>query len=100
MKFQLTPVPPVAPATPPSAVGKLTGTVKLDVSPPGAEVLYRRLDEQNVRPVPSASLELDAGDYVFTAHAPGYSVENKSVRIGDGTSITVKLTLIAVKPPQ
>jgi serine/threonine protein kinase/cytochrome c-type biogenesis protein CcmH/NrfG len=87
------PVPVVAPLPAP----KLQGTVTVAVSPANAEVRYARNGDSTYQVFRGPSLSLDAGTYIFAAHAPGYVDRRGTVEVTAGGSQTLNLALTLAK---
>ncbi|HUJ21200.1 MAG TPA: PEGA domain-containing protein, partial [Bryobacteraceae bacterium] len=70
--------------------------VRLSVSPAGATVSYKGADNQS-HPVTGPTVELEEGQYTFTASAPGHADASQVVAVAAGKNNTVSLTLTAAK---
>jgi hypothetical protein len=68
-------------------------TVHLAVSPPDAQVTYRRSDEAQTHTARDNPLKLEPGSYVFTAKAPGHTDQTARVPVAAGETRNVALTL-------
>ncbi len=89
----VTPVAPVVVQPPP----KLTGTVTVGVSPANTEVRYARNGDSSSQVFHLPSMSLDPGNYVFTAHAPGYLDNSRRVEVTGGGSQTLNFGLALAK---
>jgi hypothetical protein len=78
-----------------------TATVHLVVTPPEAQVTYRRSDETQTHTVRDSSLKLDPGNYVFSAKAPGHMdrTEHVPVAAGETRNVSIALAKETVAPP-
>ena len=73
-------------------------TVKLVVTPPNATVTYKGPDGRTHEAHPP-TLELEEGQYTFTAAAPSHSPASLTVPIGPGKPNLVTLSLLASNVP-
>ncbi len=69
-----------------------TGTLRLNVTPAGAQVTVVRAGGGSV-PVTGTTLEIDEGSYTVTARASGYAEQSESVQVTGGQTAQVNLTL-------
>jgi len=76
------------------AVQSAKAAVKLTISPANAAVAYKNGDGK-LHEVHGTSIELDEGQYVFTATAPGHTDANQSVTVAAGKPNNVVLHLTA-----
>jgi hypothetical protein len=90
------PPPPVVVAPPPPPPVRVVGTVRIEVNPAQAEVTFGRAGE-NPKAVTGAGMELDPGEYVFTARAPGFVPQQQSVEVRANSVAQVAFTLVPVK---
>ncbi len=67
-------------------------TVKLSVTPPNATVTYKNADGR-VHEVRGPAIELEEGQYTFTATAASHTTESQVVTVAAGKSNTVTLNL-------
>ena len=81
-------------AMPPS-----TGTIQLVLSPPDAQVQYRRTDESEMHAAHTNPLKLDPGNYLFTAKAPGHADRTERVPVVAGETRNVQIALLKEAPP-
>jgi serine/threonine protein kinase/cytochrome c-type biogenesis protein CcmH/NrfG len=92
------PAPPlIAPVVAPPP--KLVGSVTVGVTPANAEVRYTRNGESASQVFRQPSMNMDAGSYLFTAHAAGYVDSRKTVDVLGGGSQTVNFGLSLAKEP-
>jgi len=94
------PVPAVAPVkTELPAPPKLPGTITVRVTPANAQIAYTRSGQSSSQIFHPPSVDLEAGAYVFTAEAPGYITETRSVNLVAGGSASLAFTLnLKVQP--
>jgi len=85
-------------AVQPKAPATLQGKVRIVVAPPSAQITYRRNGEASVHTATPGVLELETGNYVFTARAPGHEDKSVSVAVGPAATGEVNLTLTVVSP--
>lgn len=99
LTFLLLPQPaPVAVAALESSIpAKLQGNVSIAVSPANAEVHYALNGETNVQDFRLPSMNLEAGTYVFTARASGYTERTRTVEVAPGSSVSVSFNLTPAK---
>jgi hypothetical protein len=79
------------------ALAAAAGTLHLLLSPPDAQVTYRRSDETQSHLTRDAALRLDPGVYVFTAKAPGHLERTEKVPVVAGETRNVELALAREK---
>jgi len=72
------------------------GTVKLSRTPADAQVVYRRADETQSHELRANQLDLPAGNYVFTARAPGYTDKTERLQVAAGDTASLQLALAKV----
>jgi hypothetical protein len=70
---------------------RYVGTLRLELEPADATL---SVDGQ---PTASREIELDAGDYVLTASAPGYKSGEQRVSVGGGQQLTVRMVLTPIE---
>ncbi|PYT25164.1 MAG: hypothetical protein DMG58_24815 [Acidobacteria bacterium] len=70
--------------------------VKISVSPANAVVTYRGPDNK-VHEVRGPSLELEEGQYVFSASAPGHTDASQTVTVAAGKPLNIAMNLTANK---
>jgi PEGA domain-containing protein len=78
------------------------GTVKLSRTPADAQVVYRRADETQGHELRGNEMDLLAGNYVFTARAPGYTDKTERLQVAAGETASLQLALakvVAAAPP-
>ena len=90
------PPPPVVVAPPPPPPVRVVGTVRIGVNPPQAEVTFARAGE-NPKPVTGAGMELDPGEYVFSARAPGFVTQQQRIQVVANSVAQVAFSLVPVK---
>jgi hypothetical protein len=66
---------------------RYVGTLRVELEPADATLSV------DGRPSASRELELDAGDYVLTASAPGYKSGEQRVSVGGGQQLTARMML-------
>ncbi len=79
------------------------GTVRLSRTPADASVVYHRADDTQNRELRGNQVDLPAGNYVFTARAPGYTDKTERLQVAAGESHSLQLALakvVATPPPQ
>jgi hypothetical protein len=69
------------------------GTLRLTVSPAGAQVTLTRAGEAQPRTLSGASVELEEGSYTLLARAPGHLDRTEQVQIVAGQTAALNLTL-------
>lgn len=69
------------------------GTLRLTVSPAGAQVTLTRAGEAQPRTLSGASVELEEGSYTLLARAPGHLDRTERVQIVAGQAAALNLTL-------
>lgn len=87
----------MAPITPPAPVGAGNGTVHVTRSPGSATITYKRDNEAAPHQLGGAQVDLPAGNYVFTAKAPGFNDRTERVQVAGGAQANVDLTLAAIR---
>ncbi len=80
---------PVAAAPP----RKLPAKVRIEVSPPSAQVTYSRNGDNSTHEVSPGVVELEEGNYFFTARAPGHVDKSIAVAVEAGGALTINLNL-------
>lgn len=104
--FTLVPIPPPsvptpAPAAPvPPPPVSHTGKVRVEVTPDSATVAYRSASDALLHEATSPLLELEEGNYVISAHAPGYVDSFTSITVEAGITKPVTLQLAPIKRPK
>jgi hypothetical protein len=76
------------------ALATANGTVRITSrNPASATVAYRRAEETDTREVRGSQIELPAGNYVFSASAPGFggSVTRVQIAAGDNREVAFNL---------
>ena len=73
-------------------------TIHLTRNPANSTVTYRRADETQSHEVRGNQIELPAGNYVFSANAPGFSEGIATVQLAGGENRPVDLTLARERP--
>jgi hypothetical protein len=87
-------------ATPVAASVALVGKVQLDVSPSSAQITYVRKGESTPQRASAGLLELDEGEYVFSARAPGHVENSSGITVKAGAVQNLSLNLAAVAKPR
>ena len=72
------------------------GTVRLTRLPADASVIFRRADETQPREMKGNQVDLPAGNYVFTAKAPGYVDKTERLQLAAGETHPLELALAKV----
>jgi hypothetical protein len=67
--------------------------VKLSRTPADASVVYRRADETQTHDLRGNQADLPAGNYVFTARAPGFTDKTERLQIAAGGTASLQLAL-------
>ena len=93
---QPTPQPAPAPAPPPAPV-KQIGRVHVEFTPANAEVSYTH-DGEVTRVSSGSNIELDPGQYIFSAQAAGFVPDRQPVDVRANTVTQVAFNLTAAKP--
>jgi hypothetical protein len=83
--------PGVAPPEPPQ---KPLGKIRLSVSPQSAQVTYLRKGENSAHAASPGVMEIEQGDYLLTARAPGYADKTVAVGVVAGSTQNVNLALV------
>ena len=81
------------------AAAATNGTIRLTRTPGDAAITYRRVDEAQGHELRAAQIELPAGTYVFSGHAPGYADKSERVQIAAGETKTLDLALARIAAP-
>jgi eukaryotic-like serine/threonine-protein kinase len=97
--FVLVPRPAATPV-PVKASTLLVGKVQVDVSPASAQVTYAKKGESASHRVAPGAIELEEGDYLFTARSNGFTDSSASVTVKAGAVQNVNLTLGAIPKPR
>jgi hypothetical protein len=72
------------------------GTVRLNRVPADASVVFRRADETQAREMKGDQMDLPAGNYLFTAKAPGYTERTEHLQLAAGETHPLELSLAKV----
>ena len=75
------------------------GTLRLTVSPQGAQVTASRAGEGSPRAIPANTVELEEGSWTVVARAPGYQERLERVQIAAGQTVSLNLTLTREQRP-
>jgi hypothetical protein len=80
------------------ALAAASGTVRLNRNPASAAITYRRGDETESHEASGNQIELPAGNYAFSAKAPGFAESTTRVQLAAGESREVDFTLARERP--
>jgi PEGA domain len=80
------------------AMVQAQGAIRLVISPPNAEVIYRRSDGTQTHIATQNPLRLDAGNYIFTVRSPNYLDRTAHVQLAAGESRDLEITLSPQAP--
>ena len=80
------------------AAAAVNGTIRLARAPAEASVSYRRADENQAHEVRGNQVELPAGNYIFTARAPGFADRSERVQVAGGETRTLEFALARERP--
>jgi hypothetical protein len=75
-----------------------TGKIRLNRNPAGAAVTFRRTGEPESHEASGSQFELPAGNYTFSATAPGFQEASVVVPLGAGETREVEFRLLASRP--